>query len=257
MFWAWAHEKLSTRLSLEPVLHDIQELNRLALEEGKLDFSKVSMATYLSSSVKERYRLLSSGAALGRGCGPLVVSKEPWQPDSGKKLRLAIPGRDTTACKLAEMALGDQVEEWVELRYDKIMPAVLEGGEVDAGVIIHESRFVYKGLGLECAFDLGRWWEQETGLPLPLGIMLARRDLPESVVREAEETLRESIRLADKMIDHESGESLWSYMRDNAIELEDQTMRSHVELYVNQFSVDLGTEGRAAIEEFEKRASRG
>ena len=155
------------------------------------------------------------------------------------------------------MALGDQVEEWVELRYDKIMPAVLEGGEVDAGVIIHESRFVYKGLGLECAFDLGRWWEQETGLPLPLGIMLARRDLPESVVREAEETLRESIRLADKMIDHESGESLWSYMRDNAIELEDQTMRSHVELYVNQFSVDLGTEGRAAIEEFEKRASRG
>ena len=87
--------------------------------------------------------------------------------------------------------------------------------------------------------------------------MLARRDLPESVVREAEETLRESIRLADKMIDHESGESLWSYMRDNAIELEDQTMRSHVELYVNQFSVDLGTEGRAAIEEFEKRASRG
>ena len=257
MFWAWAKEQLSTSLTLQPVLHDIQELNRLALEEGRLDFTKVSMATYLSESVRECYRLLSSGAALGRGCGPLVVSKQSWQPGTGKKLRLAIPGRDTTACKLAEMALGEEVAEWVELRYDRIMPAVLEGREIDAGVIIHESRFVYKGLGLECAFDLGQWWEQETGLPLPLGVMLARRDLEESVVSEAERTLRDSIRLADKMIDSKSGESLWSYMRENAIELENDTMRAHVELYVNPFSVDLGQEGRAAVQEFEKRALRG
>ncbi|HIB64437.1 MAG TPA: 1,4-dihydroxy-6-naphthoate synthase [Phycisphaerales bacterium] len=257
MFWAWAHGKLSTELALEPVLYDIQELNRLALDEGELDFTKVSMATYLSPSVKEKYRLLSSGAALGKGCGPLVVSQKPWRPGEAGKLRLAIPGRDTTACKLAEMALGDEVEEWVELRYDKIMPAVLEGRDVDAGVIIHESRFVYKGLGLECAFDLGQWWEQETGLPLPLGVMLARRDLPENVAEEAEQILRDSIRLADELIDHASGESLWKYMRDNAVELEDQTMRAHVQLYVNRFSVDLGQQGRAAVKEFEKRAHNG
>ena len=256
MFWGWVHGKLDRPLAVTPVLHDIQELNRLAIEQHELGFTKVSMATFLHPSVGESYRLISSGAALGRGCGPLVVSKSVW--DRSTPLRLAIPGRDTTACKLAEMALGNRVVEWVELRYDEIMPAVLDGNRVDAGVIIHESRFVYDRFGLNCAFDLGEWWESETGLPLPLGLMVAHKDLRPEVVTQAEECLRESILLSQEVFrrgaEHPQSALLWKYLRDHAIELEDETISSHIELYVNDFSVDLGAEGRAAVEEFERRA---
>lgn len=258
MFWAWAHGKVGEALAVSSVLHDIQELNRLAIEKSSLEFTKVSMATYLQPVIRERYRLISSGAALGRGCGPLVVSEKAWSIAEPTPLRLAVPGRDTTACKLAEMALGEWVSEWVELRYDEIMPAVLSGEVVDAGVIIHESRFVYHKLGLSCAFDLGKWWEKETGLPLPLGLMLARQDLDSEIVQRAEENLRQSIVHARTVMEagpeHPDGASLWKYMRDNAIELEDETISAHVELYVNDFSVDLGEEGTAAVREFESRA---
>ncbi|MCA9780145.1 MAG: 1,4-dihydroxy-6-naphthoate synthase [Candidatus Eremiobacteraeota bacterium] len=255
MFWGWVHHKLESSLTVTPVLHDIQELNRRAIDRGDLEFTKVSMATYLHPLVRQRYRLISSGSALGRGCGPLVVSQTPWDGDS--PLRLAIPGRDTTACKLAEMAIGGRVSDWVELRYDEIMPAVLEGSRVDAGVIIHESRFVYHKLGLSCAFDLGEWWETQTGLPLPLGLMVARNDLDENVVRQAEESLRDSILLSREIFEsgseHPESSSLWKYLRDHAIELEDDTMSSHIGLYVNDFSVGLGKVGRAAVAEFESR----
>ena len=255
MFWGWVHNKVESSLSVTAVLRDIQELNRQAIERGDLEFTKVSMATYLHPSVRERYRLISSGSALGRGCGPLVVSKIPW--DGNSPLRLAIPGRDTTACKLAEMAIGGRVRDWVELRYDEIMPAVLDGSRVDAGVIIHESRFVYHKLGLSCALDLGEWWETQTGLPLPLGLMVARKDLDEKVVRQAEESLRESILLARETFEsgaeHPESSSLWKYLREHAIELEDETMASHIGLYVNDVSVDLGEDGRAAVAEFEGR----
>ena len=256
MFWGWVHGKLESSLAVTPVLHDIQELNRLAIEHQELEFTKVSMATFLHPSVRESYRLICSGAALGRGCGPLVVSKSSW--DRTRPLRLAIPGRDTTACRLAEMALGSQVSDWVELRYDEIMPAVLDGSRVDAGVIIHESRFVYHRLGLKCAFDLGEWWETETGLPLPLGLMVARNNVDLKVVTRAEQCLKQSILLSQEIFhsgaEHPQSASLWNYLRDHAIELEDETMASHIDLYVNDFSVDLGAEGRAAVEEFERRA---
>jgi 1,4-dihydroxy-6-naphthoate synthase len=257
MFWAWAHDRLTSELSLNSHLHDIQKLNRLALEDGGLAFTKVSMAAFLEPEVQAHYRLLSAGAALGRGCGPLVVSKKPWSPDRGA-LRLAIPGRNTTAYKLARMALGPWVEEWVELRYDEILSAVLEGEKVDAGVIIHESRFVYRELGLECAFDLGDWWEKETGLPLPLGVMVARKSVDEKTVAEVEKNLVEGIALAHRTIGRSTAdpdsESLWGYLRSNATELDDHTMRSHIELYVNEYSLDLGEEGEAAVAEFGKRA---
>jgi len=256
MFWGWVHDRLNSPLAVAPTLHDIQELNRLAIEHRDLEFTKVSMATFLHPLVRENYRLVSSGAALGRGCGPLVVSKSLW--DGDRPLRLAIPGRDTTACKLAEMALGQHVSEWVELRYDEIMPAVVDGSQVDAGVIIHESRFVYHRFGLNCAFDLGEWWETETGLPLPLGLMVAHKKVEPEVVHQAEESLRNSILLSQEIFrsgsTHPLSASLWKYLRTHAIELEDETMSSHIALYVNDFSVELGTEGRAAVGEFERRA---
>jgi 5,8-dihydroxy-2-naphthoate synthase len=258
MFWAWVHDRLPSGLKPTPKLYDIQELNRIALEEASLPLTKVSMATYLEPDVRRHYRILSAGAALGRGCGPLVVSRDAWSSREPSPLRLAIPGRNTTAFKLAQMAMGPWVKEWVELRYDEILPAVLEGNGVDAGVIIHESRFVYQELGLKCALDLGEWWEQETDLPLPLGIMLARKDLDEGVVAQVEQNLRESIQLAHSTIGRAKSDpdskSLWHYLKSNAVELDESTIRSHIELYVNEHSLDLGAEGRAAIEAFQERA---
>jgi len=257
MFWGWAHAILTTDLNLHPVLHDIQELNRMAIESSELDFTKVSMATYLEPVVQERYRLISSGAALGRGCGPLIVAREEWSAERRQPLRLAVPGRNTTACRLARMALGSLIEEELELRYDRIMPAVV-AGEVDAGVIIHESRFEYQTFALKCAFDLGEWWEKETGLPLPLGLMVARRSLDERVVEEAESNLGKSIAQAWDVLKQSretaQNRSLWAYLKENAIELRESTIRSHIDLYVNSFSSQLGEEGRAAIAEFERRA---
>lgn len=254
MFWAWAHRKIESSIELSPRLADIQELNRLALGDSPYALTKVSIPTYLDPRVRDRYRLLSVGAALGRGCGPLVVSRVPWDPADAKRLRVAVPGRNTTAFSLAQMALGDWAEEWVELRYDEIMPAVLSGERVDAGVIIHESRFAYQALGLYCALDLGEWWEKSTDLPLPLGVMLAHRELSSADVEACEASLRKSIELAWKSLGEDAlDSSLWSYLRDNAIELNDQTIRSHIELYVTEFSRELGEEGCEAIEEFAKR----
>jgi 1,4-dihydroxy-6-naphthoate synthase len=261
MFWAWVHGHLSNQIELSPRLYDIQELNCFALDGASFPLTKVSMGTYLESGIQEQYQLLQSGAALGRGCGPLVISKEPWSLSNPRPLKLAIPGRNTTACKLAEMALDDWVEEWVELRYDDIMPAVLIGQDVDAGVIIHESRFVYQDQGLKCALDLGEWWETKTGLPLPLGLMVARRDLDPELISQVEELLRESIQRAQNVLalpkTEPLSQSLWKYLRDNAVELEDQTLLSHIDLYVNDFSVELGTEGNAAVEAFQTMASGG
>lgn len=257
MFWAWVHGRVETPLTLRPRLFDIQELNRRALSDDPLGLSKVSIPTYLHPTVRERYRLLDVGAALGRGCGPLLIAKERWGNGSRRPLRVAIPGRNTTAYELARMAASEWVTEWVEMRYDEIMPEVLKGVKVDAGVIIHESRFAYQALGLHCAVDLGGWWEEVTGLPLPLGVMLARQDLGENLISACEAALRASIELGWKALACEpKDDSLWSYLRTNAIELEDSTIRSHIELYVTDFSSDLGALGRQAIEEFARRLAR-
>jgi 1,4-dihydroxy-6-naphthoate synthase len=251
MFWAWAFGRLTSPLTLRPRLDDIQQLNRQALGPAPLPLTKVSASTYLNPLVQERYQLLQVGAALGRGCGPLVVSREGHVTSF---TRLAVPGFDTTACRLARTALRGQVEEWVELRYDEIMPATLRG-EVDAGVIIHESRFTYQAQGLKLAFDLGQWWEERTGLPLPLGVMLASRQLEPNVVEQVEEALATSIRQAWEAFrspaeQPEAHQSLWSYLRDNAIEVDDTTMAAHIDLYVNDFSLLLGSEGQEALRQF-------
>jgi 1,4-dihydroxy-6-naphthoate synthase len=219
----------------EPVLLDIEELNRRA-HTDELDLTKLSFGAV--GGVGKRYRLLRSGAALGRGVGPLVVAREERRLAGA---RIAIPGRETTAfllLRLAEAELGDVVE----LRYDRILGAV-ERGEVDAGLIIHESRFTYADHGLVAIADLGAWWEQETGLPVPLAGIFARADLDDATVAAAEAAIRASVEYA---IAHPVASR--DYVRAHSQELSDEVCAAHIALYVNEFSADLGGDGLAAIE---------
>jgi 5,8-dihydroxy-2-naphthoate synthase len=234
-FHALVHGLVEAPFRVEPVLLDIEELNRRA-RTGELDLTKLSVGAF--GAVGSRYRLLRSGAALGRGVGPLVVAREPR---SLAGAGIAIPGRDTTAfllLRLAEPELGDVVE----LRYDRILAAVA-AGEVDAGLIIHESRFTYAEHGLIAVADLGEWWERETGLPVPLAGICARADLDDETVVAAEEAIRASVEHA-----FAQPEASREYVRTHAQELPDEVCDAHIALYVNEFSVDLGEEGLAAIE---------
>ena len=221
--------------AVEPVLLDIEELNRRA-HAGELDLTKLSFGAV--AGVGDRYRLLRSGAALGRGVGPLVVAREKLQLAGA---RIAIPGRETTAyllLRLAEPELG----EVVELRYDRILGAVA-AGEVDAGLIIHESRFTYADHGLVAVSDLGSWWERDTGLPVPLAGIFARADLDDAAIAAAEVAIRDSVEHAFAHPEASRG-----YVRAHSQEMSDDVCDAHIALYVNEFSVDLGDEGMVAIE---------
>jgi len=218
-------------------LEDVETLNRLA-RGADLDVTKISYGAI--PYLLDDYVLLRSGGALGRGCGPLVVAREPLAAERLRGARIAIPGRFTTANLLLRL-FDPALAEGVEMVYSDIMPAV-ERGEVDAGLIIHESRFTYADHGLVRLADLGEWWEGETGLPIPLGGILARRDLGEEAVRAVEDGIRRSVQHAFAHPD----DSL-PYLRAHAQEMEEHVMRSHVELYVNDFSRDLGDEGERAI----------
>lgn len=240
MFYAWSQAKIPSKLAIEPHLGDIQELNRQAVGHGRLPFTKISAALY--PRIKSAYTILSAGAALGLGCGPLVVGPNCGGPL--QKRKLAHPGIHTTAYQLTRMALEIDSDQLVEMRYDEILPAVLSG-QVGAGVIIHESRFVYQGLGLSCLLDLGDWWEKKTRLPLPLGIMVAKKELADAVIREAEQSLQRSIDFA-----WQNGDQAWDYIKANAVEIDDSTIRSHIELYVNAWSRDLGSQGNEALQAF-------
>ena len=188
-FDALVHGRIAAPFTVTPALHDIEQLNALA-REGRYELTKLSFGAL--AGLRDRYTLLRSGGALGRGCGPLVVAREPAALHEAAAGRIAIPGWDTTAfllLRLAAPALG----EVVELRYDAILDAVASG-EVDAGLIIHESRFTYAEHGLVEVADLGAWWEAETGLPIPLGAICARtRHRTPSCIAAAEDALRRSV----------------------------------------------------------------
>jgi len=233
-------------LDFAPRLEDVETLNRLA-SEAVLDVTKISYGA-IPYLVRD-YALLRSGGALGRGCGPLVVAREPIDPAELSSKRIAIPGRKTTANLLLRLfAPGAPAGE--ERVYSDIMPAVARG-EVDAGLIIHESRFTYADHGLVKVVDLGEWWEQETGLPIPLGGILVRRDLGAATIRAIDEALRRSVEhaFADPAASRD-------YVRAHAQELDDTVTQQHIDLYVNHFSIDLGAEGERAIRELFARARR-
>lgn len=233
-------------LEFAPRLEDVETLNRLAAE-AVLDVTKISYGAI--PHLLHDYVLLRSGGALGRGCGPLVVAREPIDPKELATRRIAIPGRNTTANLLLRLFASDAPAS-DERVYSDIMPAVARG-EVDAGLIIHESRFTYADHGLVKVVDLGEWWERETGLPIPLGGILARRGLGEATIRAVDKALRHSVEHAFM-----APEASRDYVRAHAQEMDDTVMRQHIDLYVNQFSVDLGQEGERAIRELFARARR-
>jgi 1,4-dihydroxy-6-naphthoate synthase len=237
-FHALTHGLVETPLRIEPVLADIEELNVRA-RSGELELTKLSYGAF--PAVGDRYRLLRSGAALGHGCGPLVVAREDMSLEDAVAGPLAIPGRDTTAFLLLRLAVG-QPAEAVELRYDRILAAV-ESGDVPAGLVIHESRFTYADHGLRKVADLGEWWEAETGLPVPLAGICARADLDDETARAAEAAIRASVEYAFAHPDASR-----DYVRAHAQELSDEVCAAHIALYVNEFSVELTEDGLAAID---------
>jgi 1,4-dihydroxy-6-naphthoate synthase len=244
-FHALVHGLVDPPIRVTPVLLDIEELNRHA-HEGSFELTKISVGAF--PAVRSRYRLLRSGAALGRSVGPLVVAREAMSLAEAAAARIAVPGHETTAfllLRLAAPALGDVVE----LRYDGILDAVARG-EVDAGLIIHESRFTYEDSGLVAVADLGEWWDAETGQPIPLAAICARSDLDEATIAELERAVRASVEHA-----FANPAASRAYVRAHAQELSDEVCEAHIQLYVNEFTIDLGEEGLQAIEMLVGRAA--
>ena len=214
---------------------DIEQLNEGVLR-GEPDISKISYAVY--PQIADRYALLDSGSALGRGNGQLLVRRTG---ESAPIRRVASPGLNTTANALLVRYFPD-VKEIVPMLFSEIAAAV-ERGDVDAGVLIHEGRFVYERRRLTLVADLGQLWEQETGLPLPLGAIVARRDLPAEVREQFEQLLARSVRYA---MEHPSDSR--AFVKQHAQELEDEVIDKHIALFVNDFTISLGDEGRRAVE---------
>ncbi len=225
----------------EPLLADVESLNVWALE-GRLDVTKLSF--HALGHVLDRYVLLDAGSALGRGCGPLLVSRHGDQVDLAKAT-IAIPGRYTTAAMLLQLYAPCPVKTKVMV-FDQIMAAVSRG-EVDAGVIIHESRFTFQDHGLACIQDLGSWWEESTGHPIPLGGIAAKRSLGPEKIRQIEKTIADSVRYGFSH-PHASQE----YIRQHAQEMDAEVITNHIGLYVNAFSESLGDEGHSAVDFFLK-----
>ena len=226
-------------------LEDVETLNRLAAR-AELDVTKISYGA--APGLLGDYVLLRSGGALGRGCGPLIVAREPLTQADLAGRRIAIPGRSTTANLLLRL-FAPQAEPGIELVYSDIMPAVARG-DFDAGLIIHESRFTYPQHGLQRVADLGEWWEQTTGLPIPLGGIMARRALGEEAIRRIDDAVRRSVEHA---FAHPEASAV--YVRAHAQEMDAAVTQQHIDLYVNRFSVDVGDEGERAIRELFARAA--
>lgn len=245
MFYPLVHGLVDTGgFSFNERLEDVETLNKLAVQ-GVLDVTKVSYAAL--GHFREQYALLRAGSALGRGCGPLLVAKEPLDPAALQGKTIAIPGRYTTAHLLMRL-YNPALENFLEMPFHEIMDAVMTG-RADAGVIIHESRFTYQGFGLHQLIDLGEWWENETGLPIPLGGIVAKRSLGAATIRTIEQALAAGVDYA-----RSNPEAATQYIREHAQEMNEQVCAAHIGLYVNDFSQQLGTEGEQAIAELLRRA---
>jgi 1,4-dihydroxy-6-naphthoate synthase len=244
MFWGLAAGRVDGRgFEFEHVLEGIQTLNEWALE-GRLEVTAISLHTY--PFVQDRYVILPHGASMGSGYGPVVVSSSPLDKAGLADVEIAVPGRMTTAFLVLGLFLGGEFR-FREVPFDEIMDEV-ERGRADAGLLIHEGQLTYERRGLERVVDLGEWWLLETGLPLPLGINVARRDLGPKVLPELSDVLRDSIRAGlanrDEALDY-----ALQFGRGLSIELADK----FIGMYVNELTEDYGEEGRQAVAELLRR----
>jgi 5,8-dihydroxy-2-naphthoate synthase len=222
---------------VEHVLEDIETLNRRS-RSGELEVTAVSFATYIL--IADRYRMMDPGASMGKGYGPILVARQPVPVAELEQRVVAIPGKHTTAALLLRLYVGDPPV--IEVAFDKIPQAVLEG-QADLGLLIHEGQITHQQLGLTKVLDLGEAWQRETGLPLPLGVNVMRRDLGEDLHRALSQGLRDSIAWAHANVD-EALEYAMRYGRG----IDKETCRRFVLMYVNDFTLALGADGRAAID---------
>lgn len=239
VFYALAHERVDTGdLAFDIELADVEQLNQKA-RRGLLDVSKLSFAAL--GNLLDRYVLLRSGAALGRGCGPLIVARPGIDLKALLNRPVAVPGMWTTAAMLLGL-YADSSPDLVPMGFEKIMPAI-QRGEFDVGVIIHEGRFTFRDHGLECLLDLGEWWEAKTSMPIPLGCIAVKRSLSPETIGRIERSIRESVQfgLANR-------EEAMTYIAPHAQEMASDVIDQHIDLYVNQFTVDLGEEGARAVQ---------
>ena len=238
MFYALTAGKVRVPgVTIEHVLEDIETLNRRA-RAAELDVTAVSFATYLL--IADRYRMMDPGASMGKGYGPILVAREPIPRGELEQRVTAIAGKHTTSALLLRLYVGDP--PLIEVGFDKIPTVVLEG-QADLGLLIHEGQITYQRMGLTKVLDLGEAWQRDTGLPLPLGCNVMRRDLGEDVHRALSDALKESIAWAHAHVD-EALEYAMRYGRG----IDKETCRRFVLMYVNEFTLTLGDEGRAAIE---------
>ena len=237
IFDALVNNKIDTgNLFFEPVLEDVQTLNQWAIEE-KLAVTKISYGVL--PLVQHQYNLLNSGSALGRGVGPLLITNDEYQIMNVEDCLIAIPGKNTTAHLLFSLAYPNAKNK-IFLRYDEIENFVLQGKGL--GVIIHENRFTYADKGLKKIKDLGDYWESETGKPIPLGGIVVKKTISIQTQQQINFLIKQSIEFA-----FANYPVLTDYIKNNAQEMSEDVMRSHIDLYVNKYSLDLGEEGRAAV----------
>jgi len=238
IFDAMVHHKIDTEnLDFDVFMADVEVLNHKAIH-NELDVTKISYHAY--SKIANNYALLDSGSALGYKNGPLLISKSKIYPDEVDQLKIAIPGFNTTANLLLSIAYPNAKNK-TEYLFSDIEEVVLSG-EADAGLIIHENRFTYEKKGLKKIIDLGEYWEQQTGLPIPLGGIAVNRNLDYETQMKINRILKRSVEFA-----FENPKSAYSYIKQYAQEMDEEVMYKHINLYVNNFTKELGKDGRNAI----------
>lgn len=247
MFEALVNNKIETSpYEFNITLADIEELNQMAAE-GVNDITKISFSAF--SETTQQYQMLSSGAAIGFGNGPLIISKRKIYPDELESARIAIPGYKTTA-NLLMTVLFPKVTQKKAYLFSDIEEVVLSD-EADAGLIIHETRFSYHTKGLQKVVDLGELWETKKKLPLPLGGIAIKRDLPENVKQDVENLISQSIQFALN-----NPKSSVDFVRKHAVDLSTEVTKKHIDLYVNKYSVHCGAEGTEAMKNIINEASK-
>ena len=247
IFDAMVHGRIDTEgIEFELVMSDVEELNRLAFK-GEIDITKISYHAY--AYIADLYLLLNSGSALGYKNGPLLISKYKVFPDEIDHLKIAIPGKHTTANLLLGIAYPNQKIRKEYLFSD--IEEVVASGEMDAGLIIHENRFTYQQKGLLKVADLGEFWETKTGMAIPLGGIVVNRKLPRDVQQKVNRIMKRSVEFA-----FENPKVSYPYVKHHAQAMDDNVMQSHINLYVNDFTRDLGIAGRKAIETLFREADK-